>query len=88
MTTQLIFICDHHEVADSDNSEIPNWPIQDQGGHWNHSQFDGQRVAYDRAHVEFGFLATPMPPEEVAALDMDDLPGDVYIADGNFYRAF
>lgn len=86
-TTQLIYVCGRCEVADSSNSEVPEWPVQDQGAHWHYSRFDGQRVAYDRAQVEFGFLATPMAAEEVAALDMDDLPSDVYIVGDDFFRA-
>jgi hypothetical protein len=77
-TEQLIFIADHHEVADQFNSEIPDWPVQDMGGRWHHQQFDGQRVAYTPRSVEFGFLARRMSANEVARLDMDDLPSHVY----------
>lgn len=86
-TVQLIYVGDRIEIADADNSEVPEWPVQDQGGRWNYCQFEGQRVAYDRAHVTFGFLACPLNEDEVSALDMDDLPRDVCIAGGRFYRS-
>lgn len=86
-TTQLIYVCDRCEIADSSNSETPEWPVQDQGAHWNYSKFDGQRVAYDRARIEFGFLANLMSAEEVSTLDMDDLPSDIYVVGSDFYKS-
>lgn len=86
-TTQLIYGCDRHEIADSSNSETPEWPVQDQGAHWHYSQFDGQRVAYDRGRVEFGFLAKRMSDDEISDLDMDDLPSDVYVVGNDFYKS-
>ena len=56
---QLVWICDSHEVADERNSEIPQWPVQDEGGRWHHEQFPGQRVVYDHARVDFGFQVKP-----------------------------
>lgn len=86
-TTQIIYVCDRCEIADSSNSETPEWPVQDQSGRWNHSKFDGQRATYDRARVEFGFLANRMSTAEVSGLDMDDLPSDVYVVGNDFYKA-
>ena len=85
--TQIIFVCDRSEIADNSNSETPAWPVQDQSGRWNYEQFPGQRVTFKGDRVEFGFLANQMPAEEVAGLDMDDLPSDVYIVGRDFYRA-
>lgn len=85
--TQLIYVCDRCEIADSSNSEVPEWPVQDQGAHWHYSQFDGQRVAYDRARVEFGFLANRMSADDISALDMDNLPSDVYVVGNDFYKS-
>ena len=87
MTTQIIFVCDRTEIADGNNSETPEWPVQDQGGHWNYEQFPGQRVTFSGPRVGFGFLASPMTADDVAGLDMDDLPSDVYIVGREFYRA-
>lgn len=84
---QLIYVCDRFEIADSSNSETPEWPVQDQGGHWNYERFSGQRAAYNRACVEFGFIANPMTQEEITALDMEDLPSDVYIVGDDFFKA-
>ena len=86
-TAQLINTGNEYEIADDRNSEIPTWPVQDQGAHWHSSEFEGQRVVYDCARVEFGFLANIMSDEEVAALDLDDLPSEVYSVGLDFYRA-
>jgi hypothetical protein len=85
--TQLIYVCDRCEIADSSNSEVPEWPVQDSGGRWNYERFPGQRVAYSRAQVEFGFLANPMTDDEAASLDMDDLAGDVFVVGDDFFKA-
>lgn len=28
---QLVWVCDRYELADDNNSEVPNWPVQDEG---------------------------------------------------------
>ena len=85
--TQLIRICGSYEIANDSNSEVPDWPVQDQGARWHNSKFAEQRVAYDRARVEFGFLAEPISAKDAATLDIDDLPDDVYVIGSNFYRS-
>lgn len=65
-TTQIIWNGSNAYVeADSRNSEIPTWPVQDQGGRWHHEEFDGQRVVFDRAKVYFGFEAVEVAKTEV-----------------------
>ena len=80
---QLVWICDSHEVADERNSEIPQWPVQDEGGRWHHEQFPGQRVVYDHARVDFGFQVKPCAAPD----DSDDIPSDVYLSrDGRWWK--
>lgn len=80
---QLVRVCDHFEIADDSNSEVPEWPVQDEGARWHHEAFQGQRVAYDRAHVHFGIQVVPCAEPE----DMDDIPSDVYFANEKWWRA-
>jgi hypothetical protein len=83
---QLIYVCDALEIANDRNSKVPNWPVQDNSGRWNYEKFNGQRVAYSRANIYFGFMARKMDYDEVVNLNIDDLPQNVYItACGNFY---
>lgn len=84
---QLICISDNYEISESSNSEIPAWPIQDQAGRWHYSEFDGQRVAYDRARVEFGFLASRLSEDEINSLDMNDIPSGIFVAGADFYKS-
>ena len=56
MFYQLIFVNDQYEIADENNSEIPEWPVQSADGRWQYPEFEGQRVSYDRQKVEFSFL--------------------------------
>jgi hypothetical protein len=86
MSTQLVFVCDRHEVATDSNSEVPAWPVQDAGGHWHYEAFPGQRVAYTQRDVNFAVQVAAMPAAEVAALDMDDLPSDVYFTGSEWFR--
>ena len=65
---QQIWVGDGYEVATDDNSEIPEWPIQDAGGRWRYEEFDGQRVRFDRGHVDFGFLEESSPEPQPATL--------------------
>ena len=65
MTTQLVWNgCDMDVVADERNSEVPAWPVQDEGGRWHYEQFKGQRVVFSGAHVHFGFLAVEIGKAE------------------------
>ena len=84
--TQLIWAGDRYEEADASNSEIPSWPVQDEGGNWHYREFRGQRVAYIRSTVSFGFRCREMSEQAIAKLDMDDLPSDVYITNNSVYR--
>lgn len=87
ISTQLIHIDNRCVIADDNNSEIPKWPVQDQGAHWHYSKFTGQRIAYNRTHVSFGFEARRMSVDEVATLNMSDLPSDVEVIGDVFYKA-
>jgi len=78
---QLVWVCDTYEVADDRNSEVPEWPVQDAGGRWNHELFPGQRVAYDRANVNFGIQV-----EEIDDPQLEELPPDIYFDGSKFYR--
>jgi len=80
---QLIFVGDHYEIADSSNSEIPKWPVQDEGGHWHSRQFSGQRARFDRSHVDFGFQAIRINEKDIP-IDADgelDLDGVFIVGD-------
>lgn len=79
---QLVWVCDRYELADDNNSEVPNWPVQDEGGHWHREEFPGQRVAYDRAHVNFGIRVEPCDPPA----DLDDIPQGVYLTEGRWWK--
>lgn len=85
-TVQLIYIGNECKLADPQNSEIPDWPVEDQGGHWHRSAFVGQRAAFGQNSVEFGFLARLMDEKEVSGLNITNLPGDVFYADGQYYK--
>lgn len=45
---QLIWTGDCYEVADERNSELPEWPVQDEGARWHYEEFNGQRAVYQR----------------------------------------
>lgn len=89
-TTQIIF--NGNEYAESctcDRAERPEWPVQDQGAHWHHEEFDGQMVVYRTSEVYFGFMAEKVPEQDVprdedGEMDLDDL----FLCDnGEIYRA-
>lgn len=84
---QLIWTGDRHEEADSLNSEVPQWPVQDESARWNQREFRGQRVAYSRGDVWFGFRAKELSERAISKLNMDDLPSDVYSTWEGWYRA-
>ena len=89
--TQLIWTGNEYEIASDANSELPVWPVQDEGGRWHQKQFAGQRVAYDRQRASFGFRVKKLTDEEVKKLDLDDLPDNVFAVQNGtqgfvFYR--
>jgi len=89
MTTQLVWNgCDMDVVADERNSEIPAWPVQDEGGRWHYEQFKGQRVVFSGAHVHFGFLAVEVDKAEVPTDEDGEmiLDGLTMTNDGRVFR--
>ena len=75
---QLIWTGNEYEIATTDNSEIPSWPVQDEGGRWHRKEFVGQRVSYHQQTVWFGFKAKKLTAAQVSKLNLDNLPEDVY----------
>lgn len=89
-TTQIIWTGNEYELADrADRAEIPEWPVQDEGAHWHHKQFDGQCVCYRNETVHFGFEAEEIEESEVprdadGEMNLDDL---FLCNNGRVYRA-
>lgn len=85
---QVINTGNEFEVADRMNSESPEWPVQDQGGHWHYEQFEGQRVVFRGAGVFFGFECEEVAEEDVPRDADGELNlNDMYRCnDGRFYR--
>jgi hypothetical protein len=83
--TQIIYTGNEYEEADRSNSEVPEWPVQDNGAHWHHEQFDGQRVHFTRSDVHFGFEAEYIG--DVDDISDDVLAGDVFVcSNGKVYK--
>ena len=89
MTTQIICTGNEYKIADSTNSELPIWPVQDEGGHWHYEQFAGQRCYFTQREVHFGFMATEVAEHDVPLdadgdLDLDEL---FRCNDGSIWRS-
>ena len=91
MATQIIQTGDDYEIANSSNSEIPEWPVQSADARWNYEAFPGQVVHYNRQNVAFGFMANEIPAsliplDEDGELDFNGLD-DVYVCGDKFYKS-
>lgn len=89
MATQLVWNgCDADVVADERNSEVPEWPVQDEGGRWHREQFKGQRVVFNGAHAHFGFLAVEIDKADVQKDEDGEmiLDGLTMTEDGRVWR--
>ncbi|MDD5385319.1 MAG: hypothetical protein PHG89_10625, partial [Gallionella sp.] len=86
---QIVCTGNEYEEADRSNSEAPEWPVQDEGAHWHHEQFNGQRVAYRTSHVHFGFMAEEIAEEDVPRdADGEMNFNDLFLCNnGRVYRA-
>ena len=92
MSTQIIRTGNGYEAVsactDPAIEVAPSWPIMDEGGSWHHEAFPGQAVLFDRAHVDFGFLADELPISQ-APVDSDgelNLDGLYLTETGRLYR--
>lgn len=88
MSTQIIYTGnDYAEAGDCGCAEQPNWPVRDEGGRIHDEQFDGQMVVYNKAHVNFGFMADEVPEQDVLR-DEEIYLDDLFVCNsGKIYRA-
>lgn len=89
-TTQIIFNGNGYEEAHGcDRAKCPEWPVQDQGAHWHHEEFEGQMVVYRTSDVHFGFVAAEVPEQDVPRDEDGELNlNDLFLCDnGKIYRA-
>ncbi len=75
---------DAHVIANATNSVVPEWPVQDDEGHWHNESFPGQRVIFHQGKVFFGELL-----EEVSEIPVDDdgeMVDGYTVAYGRFFK--
>lgn len=82
--TQLVFVTDHYEAADDENSEEFDL-VQDEGARWHRPEFHGQRVSY-RPYLNLGFMAREVEEDEYLSRTEKTSGSDGYRTDdGRFF---